>query len=146
MVLVVVYFKYDPTFIKVFGAFWIALTLPVLFLHIEYFLEDRSKEVVVSKKQLTVSKQNQTIVDKSFGETVCIEVSCSKNIKDFGLPQLPVESYYYLTFNFLDGSFFTCTSLIFSDVNDIRRVFKGVPIIYKCALYNDIKFKKATAS
>ena len=145
MAAVIAYFEYDSIVMKVFGAFWVALTIPTLFLHVTYFIEDRYKTVMTTEKRLVIDEKSRKEVNKSFEETTSIVISCSKNIKDFGIPQLPIESYYYLTFNFIDGSRFVCTNLIFSSIKEVRRTFIGIPIMYKYALYNDMKTKNATS-
>ena len=114
-----------------------ALLLSCLPLHIAYYKKDKNKVVTVSDGWITITNDNLDI-HRPLSDISSIKIIGSKNIEDFGIKQLPSESYFYLVLSFNDKKYVVCTCLIFPDYNTIETTFKGVWITREYNLINDL--------
>lgn len=102
-----------------------ALLLSCLPLHIAYYKKDKNKVVAVSDGWITITNNNLNI-HRPISDISSIKIVGSKNIEDFGIKQLPSESYFYLVLSSNDKKYVVCTCLIFPDYNTIEAIFEGI--------------------
>ncbi len=50
--------KFNIDFVVVFGGMYVLLTLPLLYLHIEYYIANKKQEITIKDDELTVITQN----------------------------------------------------------------------------------------
>jgi hypothetical protein len=80
--------------------------------------------VTISDGWITITNDTLSIY-RSLSDISSIKIVGSKNIENFGIKQLPSESYFYFAITFNDKVSVICIFLIFPDYNVVNTVFKG---------------------
>ena len=139
--IVVVWFEFDKSIIL--GAtIWFSLNaIPTLYLHIEYWLENKSEEYEVHFDELIRHKN---------GETTTYKVSDIERIKVYLSPALyrgsnlhflGIEAYHYARVHLKSGEELIITCLLTPKVEKALRELRGVKIERKKRLFNTLGWK-----
>ena len=125
-----------------FGYFICGLiTITSLGIHINYYLEDNGKEILVSKSKINISLNGEKKIYE-MDQLIKITVVGSKNIEDFGIKQFPAEDYFYAELDFSDGTRLYITSLMIGTYNNLRKAFPEKYLFRRYGLYNTLEKKR----
>jgi hypothetical protein len=126
------FFKFDQSSIIIFSSYLGIITIPVLFIHLEYYLHDRYITIQLTRDEIRISNK-KTGVDKilKVQEIKKIIVYQSANMNK--IPILPSEFYFYAkVFTQVENDSVIITSLMLSNyaeefnaLGNISREFKG---------------------
>lgn len=120
--------------------YWILFSLPVIFLHIEYYLANKGMKVEIHFNELAISRKGETI-RYSASDLAGITLYKSASLDKGGIPFTGIESYFYLRIVTKAGKKIILTRLLDSNIDKILLDhFKNVPFIRKKILWSSIKY------
>jgi|SRR5690606_728278 len=61
MLIALYFLDFEPIAIKVFLFFWLVLTLPAVYLHLEYLIKNSSQKIQIKSDRLIVIQRNKSI-------------------------------------------------------------------------------------
>jgi hypothetical protein len=104
--------------------------LPVLVLHIQFWVENRKMTLIIDKRQKQLLFQKKTFQHTySYSDIECIEMylAPARYFRN-GFLNLPFDPYYYANIKLKNGGSHTVTCLMFDRQEDIEQL-KGVKIV-----------------
>lgn len=141
LMLVTLYFlNYEPGMVRIFSIIWMVYTLPVMFLHAEYFFKNGGQQleilgdgIVLHYKDGTMKKYNNEDLQK-------IVVYKSASLDKKGIPFLPIEFYHYARLIPKQGEEIIITCLMAPNVEEVVKQIKRVPYERKKRLFASLNF------
>jgi hypothetical protein len=133
--------NFDPPAVLIFSVATIILMLPAMFLHIEYFLVNKTQSIHLSAEGVVLQTIDKKITHYPITELEKIIVYQSGNMEEGGRPRLPIEFYFYvkiLTRNTKEP--IIITSLMLSKSLEEITVLKGIPIEIKRTFFASIRY------
>jgi ABC-type polysaccharide transport system permease subunit len=115
----------DRLSFKVFGIVLGLINLPGIFLHLEYFLNDHKKTVIIINNSITIKKREITETFQ-FNEIKKIILYKSR-AADTGIHLTPIQSYYYLRILTNNGKEIIITCLIEPKIEKIVKEMPNIP-------------------
>ena len=96
IMLVVLYFlKFNADALMIFGIWFALMTLPVIYLHAEYYLANRGQEIIIENDELRVTTKNGNTYRFKFTELEKVILYKSASLDKGGIPLTPMESYHF---------------------------------------------------
>jgi hypothetical protein len=133
-------FRFDtPSVLIILGG--IALVfLPVAFLHMEYFLENRGKVIEIDNHAISVFENNERVLHYENSELEKIVFYKSKTIDTRSAHQFPTQYYFYVRFIPRGGKKdVVVTSLVTSEY--LEEVYnRGVKLELKWSVFPSIRY------
>jgi hypothetical protein len=118
--------KFEYSLVMVFLIVWLLYTLPAIYLHVEYYVQNRSLRYKVLNDQLIVWIKNvQKTYRSSDLKTIAIYLAPNKYKGDF-FRYLPIESYYFARITTSTGEEIVITCLVDPDLKQSLQTFKNV--------------------
>src|SRR5574337_475590 len=102
--------------------------LPVLYLHIEYYLTDRGKVIEIHDGLIKVHFSKDSVKDFQTSDIIRIIINKSKNYATMRFPITAFEKYYYVKMIFADGESVIITSLMIRNLEKVIIGIRGVDI------------------
>jgi hypothetical protein len=121
MLVVLLWLHFDKDITLIFAVFWLVYTIPTLYLHIEYYLQNKHDMFIIANQEITVEKHGKqtTYLARDIKEIV---VYMAPNIiKGNYFRFLPIESYYYGHVKTITGQDLIITSLLTPNVRDVLK-------------------------
>jgi len=133
---VTLYFlRFNINALIIFGIWFTVLTLPVIYLHIEYFIANRKQEVAIKDDELTVITQNGNTYKFKFTELSKVILYKSASLDKGGIQFTPIESYHYARIITKSEKQIIVTCLMFPKLEEVVNELKGVQKIRKKRLF-----------
>ncbi len=129
------WFNFSEDTFKVAYVMCILIASSTIYVHINYYLEDRGKTLQVYDDQITITKNGSTL-NYLLSNLEAVTITGSKNIENWGLPQYPTEEYFYASLTFTDGKQVYITSLMITDYDKMRAAFQNRYVSRKYGWYN----------
>ncbi len=104
--------KFDSDVTFIFFIFWIIYTIPVLFLHVEYYLCNRNETFTITDNEILLDKNGITTTYKKSDIKEIIVYMAPNVVKRNYFRYLPIESYYYGRIKTNAGEELIITSLL----------------------------------
>ena len=125
MVIALYFLNFNPDAIRIFGIFWMVITLPALYLHFEYWIENRRKSIQIESDKLILTQGNKSVIYKITNiEKVILYKSAS--LDKGGIPLSPIESYHYVRIIMKSQDELIITCLLAPKVEEVVNLLKGV--------------------
>jgi hypothetical protein len=131
------FLRFNPDATMIFGFFWVALTAPALYLHIEYLLKNSGQSIKIENRKLVKTKRNKSIEYK-FEDIEKVVLYKSASLDKGGIPLSPMEPYHYARIFMKSNEEVVITCLLVPDVDKFIDLLKGVEYHY-----NKIPFNRA---
>jgi hypothetical protein len=142
IMLVVLYFlKFNPDALMIFGIWFALLTLPVIYLHIEYYLANRGQEIIIENDELRVITKNGNTYKFKFAELSKVILYKSASLDKGGIPLTPIESYHYARIITKSEKQIIVTCLMYPKLEEVVSELKGVQGIRKKRLFCTVAWK-----
>lgn len=125
MLVALCFLDFKPDAIKVFGIFWLALTLPSLYLHIEYLIINSGQSIQLDCDQLIITQGSKSVGFK-FADMDKIILYKPASLDKGGIPLSPIESYHYARIFMKSNEEIIITSLLFPKVEKLVNLMGGV--------------------
>lgn len=139
---VTLYFlKFNKAALIIFGIWFTVLTIPVLYLHIEYYIANRKQGVTIEDDELTVITKNGNIHKFKFTELSKVILYKSASLDKGGIQFTPVESYHYARIITKSERQIIITCLMFPKLEEVVNELKGVQKIRKKRLFCTLLWK-----
>lgn len=120
--------------------YYLALTLPTLFLHIEYYLRNRNDVFTLDVLNKTICLNNQDRIRFDEIEKITYFMPPVWHRKGF-VRFLPFEDYHYARIVMKNGTSFIFTCLLSHDVEDALKDISGVTLEKKQVLVASMFFR-----
>lgn len=127
MIIVLYILSFEKEFIVVFLISWIIYTIPVLYLHTEYWIKNWSEKYEIKEGRIIkYNKRGKKIYNKE--DIVKIILYKSASIDKGGIPILAMESYHYARIIMKTGEELIITCLLTPKVDKAIQNFGRVAI------------------
>ena len=113
-------------------AFWI---IPIIYLHLEYYFENKGMEIEFSDDEIVVSQENEDLVIINFADISEVVVYRSRNLDRGGPQKLSTESYSFARIITKSKMEITITCLMSPKIDDLVKKLKGAYVIRKNSLF-----------
>jgi len=134
----ILYFKYtDPYFnLEIFVWIFLALLIPVLYLHIEYLLINSNSFLKINSDLSSLHYvESNKVIDLDFNQTERIILylvpSAYRSPIERKMHFLPIESYGYAVIYSKEGDKIIITSLMIPDLYEEFSKIKGITLVKK---------------
>lgn len=132
LMLVALYFlEFNISAVTIFGIWFAVLTLPVIYLHIEYYLANRGQEVIIKNEELTVISRKGNAYKFKLTELNKVILYKSASLDKGGIPITPFELYNYARIITKSGEQIIITCLMYPKLEEVINELKGVQRIRK---------------
>lgn len=139
---VTLYFlRFNINALIIFGIWFTVLTLPVIYLHIEFYIANRKQEIVIKDDELTVITRNGNTYKFKFTELSKVILYKSVSLDKGGIQFTPVESYHYVRIITKSEKQIIVTCLMTPKLEEVVNEFKGVQKIRKNRLFCTLLWK-----
>lgn len=125
MLIALYFLDFNPDAIKIFGIFWLAITLPTLYLHIEYLIKNSGQFIQVETDKLIVIQKSRSM-DYKFSDMEKVILYKSASLDKGGIPLSPIESYHYARIFLKSNEELIITCLLAPKVDEAISLLKGV--------------------
>ena len=127
LMLIILYFlNFNIDALTIFGIFFIALTLPAIYLHIEYYITNRKQEITIGDDDITLNTKMGDIYIYKFSELSKVILYKSASIDKGGIQFTPIESYHYLRIITNSKKQIIITCLMYPKLDEVVNELKGV--------------------
>ena len=116
MIITLFFLDFDSIALRVFGGLWVLLTIPVVFLHLEYYLRNRNMYFEIGENHILVKEGLKNEVDYRFEDLSKVILYKSASIDKGGIPFTPIEFYHYARVIPKNGGEIIITCLMTPDV------------------------------
>lgn len=119
----------DKTIIYLSIPYVVIFILPVIYIHLNYYIHDKNVIINIESLKMTLIKKD-VLFNIHMENIYEIEFHMSANkIKNSGLRHLPFEDYYYGKIKLKDGNIIVITCLLSKKIDKIfKEHFKNIPI------------------
>ena len=133
--------KFNIDVLIIFGIWFTVLTLPVIYLHIEYYIANRKQEIAIKDDELSVISQNGNTQKFKFTELSKVILYKSASLDKGGIQFTPIESYHYARIITKSEKQILVTCLMFPKLEEFINRLKGVQKIRKKRLFCTLSWK-----
>ena len=128
------FFDFDEDYMLVVGTFFSTITLPALYLHIEYILRSDGALVDLIKNEIFISngKHQNRIFSK---EIASIVIYRSANMDGIGYPRIQTEYFNYARITTNSGKEFVLTCFLGSEFTTALKDYLEAPITVKRSFF-----------
>lgn len=138
MVIALYFLDFKIDMLVIFGIWFAILTLPVIYLHLEYYLANRGMEIVIENEKLTVISKNRNSQTFKFNELKEVRLYKSASLDKGGIPIMPTEPYHFVRIFTNSEEQITITCLMYPKLDGVVDKLIGVQKIRKrgfCTLW-----------
>ncbi|MFM2224477.1 MAG: hypothetical protein RJA07_679 [Bacteroidota bacterium] len=127
--LIILFFVFCINFseVAILGVFgwWLFQTIPILYLHIDYYLRNKGEEIEVNNDGIRIRNGN---ISKFFSkdEIKYVYVYKSKNIEKWGFPLMGLEFYYFARITMKSEAVIFITCLMGRNLESELQKLEGV--------------------
>ncbi|MFC0262373.1 hypothetical protein [Fontibacter flavus] len=133
--------KFNIDFVVVFGGMYVLLTLPLLYLHIEYYIANRKQVITIEDDEFTISTQNGYTHKFKFTELSNVILYKSASLDKGGIQITPIESYHYARIITKSERQIIITCLMSPKLEEVVNELKGVQKKRKKRLFCTLLWK-----
>ncbi len=126
MFLFVWFYKFEPNMVFIFTCFWIAYTIPVLYLHAEYTIRNAGEEIEINQNELVVKRNGNELKYK--GEDLSKIIVYKSASLDSWMQFIAAESYFYCRIITNGGEEVIITCLMSRKLDQEVQKLSGVPL------------------
>ncbi|MEO9805862.1 MAG: hypothetical protein ABJF04_21570 [Reichenbachiella sp.] len=128
LMLIALYFlDFNLDAIRIFSIFWIALILPVVYLHVEYFFSNLTLKLSLETDKLVLNKGGKDLI-YVFTDIEKVILYKSASIDKGGIPMSPMEMYHYARIITKSGEELIITCLMVPKLSELLKQLKGVKL------------------
>jgi hypothetical protein len=128
------YFDSNEDYIFIVGTFFLAITLPALYLHVEYILRSDGALVDLIKNEIFIVKgKNQNRISNK--EIASIVIYRSANMDGIGYPRMQTEYFNFARITTNSGKEFILTCFLGSEFTCALKEYLEVPAIVKRSFF-----------
>ena len=135
MIVVLSILKFDKNAFVVFGIWFTILTLPVIYLHIEYYIANRGIKIIIENGIFTVISRNKNMQTFKLDELKEVILYKSASMDKGGIPITPIEPYHYARIITRSDKQIIITCLMYPKLEEVINKLQGVQKIRKKRLF-----------
>lgn len=117
----------DGDFILILIGWWALLTIPVVFLHVEYYLKNSKYEIDIDSRKIILVRNNY-VREYQVGEVQKVVLVRSANIDKSRIKVSGWEPYHYARIIMNNGEEIIITSLLIYKIDKMVALLGKVPI------------------
>ena len=140
MVGILFWLKFDIPAVVIFGIFFLLDAIPAIYLHLEYWSQNRMEEYEINEGEI-IQYKNGTKVKYTANEIEKITLYKSASMDKGGIPFLAIESYFYIRILLKSGNELIITRLITDQLDMLVKQLKSVTFQRKKRLFCAISWK-----
>jgi len=142
IMLTTLYFlNFENDALLAFGIWFVIMTIPVIYLHIEYYLKNRGQEVIIKDEELTVISRKGNTYKFKLAELNKVVLYKSASLDKGGIPITPFELYNYARIITKSDKQIIITCLMYPKLEEVINELKGVQKIRKKRLFCTLSWK-----
>ena len=138
MIVSLYFLAFDVGFVLAFGSWYVFLTVPSVFLHLQYYFANRNMEVQINSEELTIIRKNLNVERFRIADFTKIILYKSASIDKGGIQLSPIESYHYLRIIAKSERQIIITCLMHPKLDSVIASLNGVPKLRKKRLFCDL--------
>lgn len=140
MIIVLAFLRFDTGMMKIFFIIWSIYTIPALYLHLEYYFQNRGQQLTILDEELIYKSRNGAERQFRFGELQKIILYKSASLDKRGLQLSAIESYHYAKIIPKHGEEIIITCLMAPNVEEVLRQIKLGQYERKNQLFSGLNF------
>jgi hypothetical protein len=129
MFIILCCFSFNRDLVLIFGIGFILATIPVFFLHFEYYLANRRKEIYLEKNQISIINNNGLTSYYSFDDLEIVIYYKSASMDKGGIPIMPIEPYHFIRIITKSKEQIIITCLMYPNLDKVVAEFNGVRLM-----------------
>jgi len=133
--------RFHMDFVLVFAGTYALLTLPLAYLHVQYYLANRRLEVIIENGELTITEKNGHTEKLKFTEISKVILYKSASLDKEAIQFTPLESYHYARIITKSEKQILVTCLMSPKLEEIVNGFVGVMIVRKKRFFCTLSFE-----
>lgn len=134
---------FDDIMLKVFSILWVVFSLPVVFLHLEYYFRNRGQRLEIQEGGITFHESNGERRGYNNDDIEKIVLYKSASLDKGGFPLSTFELYHYARIVPRQGSEIVVTSLMAPKVEDAVKQIKWVKMERKKSFFASLPSRSA---
>ncbi len=128
IICILIFLRFDPDAITVFGIGLLVDAVPALYLHIRYWIKNKGEEYEIRDNEIILKKHGKEIIYKNQDiEKIIVYLSPSL-YKNSNFHLLAIESYHYAKIRLKTGEYLVLTCLLAPRLDKTLKQMKGVLI------------------
>lgn len=135
MFMALYFWGFENNFVLAFGIWFTVLTLPVIYLHFEYYLANRGQKIIIENEELSVFTRRGNVYRIRFTELNKVILYKSASMDKGGIPLTPIEPYHYIRIFTKSEKQIIVTCLMYPKLEEIIDQLKGIQRIRKKRLF-----------
>lgn len=136
---ILVYLRFDPDAVTVFGIGLLIDAIPALYLHIEYWIKNKGEEYEIRDSEIILRKHGKEMTYKNQDiEKIIVYLSPSL-YKNSNFHLLAIESYHYAIIKLNTGEELALTCLLAPRMDKTLKQIKGVLFENRKRLFCNIR-------
>lgn len=135
---VIVWQRFDKTYVAVLSIMYLVDLIPALILHIEYWAQNRSQEVFINPNEIVIRKGSKEIIAKTEEIRKITLHQTPSHSDNSSMRYLTIGSYYFAHIYMKNGEDFILTSLLSPRLKASLKKLKGVYFDEDVSLYNNL--------
>lgn len=129
MFLILPFFKFQKAVVIALALLYLFFSLPVIYLHLLYYIVSRNREIIIDEEGIAVKKKNKIIAFKK--SDLNNIVYCNQNISLFNAwnpLDVSVNPYNYVRIITNCGQSIIITSLMCRNLDDVINKFRNITV------------------
>jgi hypothetical protein len=126
MVIVLYFLEFNKSALIIFGIWFAVLTVPLIYLHFEYYIANRGQEVIIKNEELTVISRKGNANTFKLTELKKVILYKSASMDKGGIPITPFEIYNYARIITETNEQIIITCLMYPRLEEVINELKGV--------------------
>jgi hypothetical protein len=126
MVIVLYFLEFNKSALTIFGIWFAVLTVPLIYLHLEYYIANRGQEVIIKNEELTVISRKGNANTFKLTELKKVILYKSASMDKGGIPITPFEIYNYARIITETNEQIIITCLMYPRLEEVINELKGV--------------------
>ena len=122
---------FENSFILSFGLWFIALSLPTIYLHFEYYFINKGEEIILENNCIRIKSNLKGVKEYRFDELESVVYYKSASLDKGGMPLMPCESYHYIKINTKSKKQIIITCLMYPKLDEVVSKIKEIPLTRK---------------
>ncbi len=127
MLLILLYFRFERSFLIVFSIMWLVYAIPTLILHVEYYFKNKNQIVEITNEDIKLFENGVEKINFQKQDIDKIELYKSGNLEARQIQFFAMESYHFAKIRSKQGDEIFITCLLTPDVEmEIKKLNDGV--------------------
>ena len=128
--MVLSFFKFRQAIVVISILLYMFVSLPVLYLHIVYYLENRGQKIIIDNNELVIKARGMLARIKK-DDLDKVIYFLHGNMDKWGVPVTPMEYYNYIKIITKSGKQIFITCLMYKNLYEVLNELSGIPATRK---------------